>query len=93
VADFNDPDSKPYFLWSEAMTVGELRQILAGSQGPDLRLMYMARIMRECRVPEVWDFLTPKEIQEEWPRLQRRLGRSLTLWRFLMDTWTRHGLL
>ncbi len=91
--DFSDPDCKPYFLWSEDMTVAQLREILAGLQGPELKISYMARIMRECRIPEVWQFLELKEILMHWESLQRHLGRSRRLWNFLLEVWSRNGLI
>ena len=91
--DFSDAASHPYFLWSEEMTVGELRGILSGNQGPEQRIAYMARIMRECRIPEVWQFLTPDDILMNWTSLQRHLGRSRKLWHYLLEVWARHGLI
>jgi hypothetical protein len=31
--DLSDDQARPYFLWSEEMTLGELKAILEGSQG------------------------------------------------------------
>lgn len=90
---FEDPESNPYFLWSEDMTLRELREILAGSQGESTRLQYMARILRECRLRDVWEFLKPQDILNDWNQLERRLGRSKSMWTYLIDVWQRHGLL
>lgn len=90
--DLSDPHVRPYFLWSEDMTIAQLRDVLAGSQGPELRLMYMGRILRECRLADVWHFLTPQEIVASWQPLQRHLGRSKKLWTYLLEVWTRDGL-
>ena len=91
--DFRDPSSKPYFLWSEDMTVGDLREILNGTRGRELKIAYMARIMRECRIPEVWHFVTPSQVVVEWQPLQRHLGRSKKLWTYLLEVWERYGLI
>lgn len=90
--NFSDPQSKPYFLWSEDMSVAELREMLTGSHGRDLQLQYTARIMRECRIPEVWQFLTPLQIVEQFESLSARLGKSRRLWTYLIDTWQKQGL-
>ncbi len=82
--DFSDPDSKPYFLWSEDLTVAELREILSGAQGDELKVQFMGRIMRECRQQDVWQFLTPQQISEHRQSLQRHLGRSRKMWNFLL---------
>src|SRR5271155_2302259 len=91
--DFSDPNCKPYFLWSEDLTVAELREILKGARGEDLRLQYMGRILRECRLQDVWKFLRPQDIAEHWDSLQRRLGRSRKMWTYLLDVWTRNDYL
>lgn len=91
--DFDDPDSCPYFLWSENMTIRELHEVLAGSRGESLRLQYTARILRECSLKDVWHFLKPQDILDSWPLLERRLGRFRRLWTFLLGVWRQHGLL
>lgn len=91
--DFDDPDSCPYFLWSENMTIRELREVLSGSRGESLRLQYTARILRECRLKDVWHFLKPQDILDSWPLLERRLGRFRGLWSYLLQVWRQHGLL
>lgn len=91
--DFSDPNSKPYFLWSEDMTIAELREVLKGVRGYDLQVQYMARILRECRLQDVWQFLTPRQIEAHWDSLQRHLGRSRKMWTYLMDVWKRCGYL
>lgn len=88
---FQDSDH-PWFLWSEEMTAGELRQILAGEQGEYLQGVYLGRLLREARLKEIWEFLTPEDIQAHWPRLERHLGRKKPFWQFLMAIWKKHGL-
>jgi hypothetical protein len=46
--DLDDPDARPYFLWSEQVTVAELREKLAAPD-PDERALWMGRVMREAR--------------------------------------------
>lgn len=91
--NLDDPEANPYFLWSETMTVAELRAILAGEEGPDEQLVYMARILREARYQDVWKFLTPQQVAANWDGLQRRLGRMRGFWNFLLTGWRQHGLL
>lgn len=70
------------------MTLAELREILKGSKGQDLEIVYTARIMRECRIQEVWQLLT----LDQWSALQRHLGRSRKFWNTLVEVWARPGL-
>jgi subtilisin family serine protease len=60
-SNLDDPSSRPCFLWSENATVAELRGILA-NRDDDRRPAYMARLMREASIPELWKFLTPGDV-------------------------------
>ena len=89
--DLDNPGAVPYFLWDEPMTVGELRRRLAdGSSAERLRLL--AKILREARDPDVWQFTTPKEVVEAWPRLVGHLGRRRAFWEYLLGAWGEQGL-
>ncbi|MBO0858360.1 MAG: hypothetical protein J2P21_07840, partial [Chloracidobacterium sp.] len=51
--DIDDPNSIPYFLWDEPMTVAEFRQRLqTASMAEHVRLL--AKLMREARDTDVW---------------------------------------
>jgi len=54
--DLDSPEGVPYFLWSENTTVGELRDILSSPDSPD-RALYIARLLREAKVSDIWKFL------------------------------------
>lgn len=90
--DLDDPNARPYFLWSEEMTVAQLCETLNGSQGPFLRAVYMGRILREASVAEAWRFLTPQDVVDNWDSIERHLGRRRAFWRFLIRVWGEHGL-
>ena len=90
--DMDDPEARPYFLWSENMTNRELREILEGSEGPFLQHMYMGRILREASIQEAWKFLTPENILANWERIRRHLGRRRQFWEYLLSVWEEHGL-
>ena len=77
----DDDSARPYFLWSEEMSLGQLREILAGSQGDYLRWVYSGRILREARMAEVWQFFTPGWIARHWDHLSPHLGRRREFWR------------
>lgn len=90
--NLSDPDSVPYFLWDEPMTVAELRRRLdTGSHAERTRLL--AKILREARDTEVWLFTTPDEVHRRWDELAPRLGRRRPFWEFLLGGWREHGLL
>jgi len=83
--------SRPYFLWSEEMNLGELRAILAGAQGDYLRWVYSGRILREARMEHVWAFFTPAWIDQNWSHLSPFLGRKRQFWEYCLDVWKKHG--
>lgn len=86
-----DPDAVPYFLWDDPMTLAELRRRL--SQGPEPeRVLLLARVLREARDTEVWQFTSPGEVIALWPRLALHLGRRRPFWEFLLGRWKELGL-
>jgi hypothetical protein len=50
-------------------------------------------MLREARDIDVWAFVSPSDVAEALPRLQRRLGRRYEFWRWLIEGWRHDGLL
>jgi hypothetical protein len=90
--DMSRRELRPYFLWDEDVSIGELHRVLAGPDGPR-RDQLLAKMLREARDIDVWEFVRPVEVARVLDRLQRRLGRRHGFWRFLIDGWRHHGLL
>jgi hypothetical protein len=91
--DLDDPDAVPYFAWDRPVTNAELRALLAGGSEDD-RLVWAARILREARVPDVWRYLDlRRDVLPRWAALRPLLGRRGPMWDYLIDGWTRDGLL
>ncbi|MFH2005605.1 MAG: hypothetical protein ABI333_03350 [bacterium] len=91
-ADMTRGDLRPYFLWDEDISISELRQILTGDDGWN-RDRLLGKLLREARDIDVWLFVTPAEVAEALPRVERRLGRRLGFWKFLIEGWREDGLL
>jgi hypothetical protein len=53
----------------------------------------MAKLLREARDIDVWQFVTPEEVAAALPRIRHRLGRRRAFWEFLIEGWRRDGLL
>ena len=85
-------DAQPYFIWDIPLTVKELRRHLA-DPNRETRALWMARVMREARYPDVWRFVSLDEVLQLWPSIQRHLGRRRRFWQFLIDGWTEDGLI
>jgi len=83
---------RPNFLWDEPLTRDDLKKLLAG-RNEEERVYYAAKILREARFEEVWDYLSPTFLAAHWERLRRRLGRKKRFWEFLYATWRDHGLI
>lgn len=89
-----DSDRRPYFLWDEDVSIGELRAILSDRAEDDpTRLRLLGKMLREARDIDVWNFLKPIAVERALPRLARRLGRRRAFWEFLINGWREDGLL
>lgn len=83
-------DARPYFLFWTDVTVADFRKYLAS---PDLeeRAYWMGALLREANTRDVWLFVTPEQIRQLWPRLIRYLGKSRSMWAYLLGmpepTW------
>jgi hypothetical protein len=90
--DLSQNALRPYFLWDEDLSIGELRERLKGGDRSE-RLRLMAKMLREARDSDVWQFVTPAEVADALPALRKRLGRRRAFWDFLIEGWRADGLL
>ena len=90
--DLDNPDSIPYFLWDEPMTVAEFKSRLGtASMAEQVRLL--AKLMREARDTDVWKFISLADVLKQWPMVVGQLGRRRSFWEFLLDRWRQEGLI
>ena len=90
--DLSSPQSIPYFLWDEPMTVAEFRERLqTASTAEQTRLL--SKLLREARDTDVWLFISPGEVWQRWPAIAPQLGRRRSFWEFLFGQWRKAGLL
>jgi hypothetical protein len=90
--DLTRRDLRPYFLWDEDVSIGELHEILASPADPR-RDPLLGKLLREARDIDVWRFIRPREVADALDRLRRPIGRRYAFWRFLIDRWQARGLL
>lgn len=78
-----DDDARPYFVWWVDCTIGELKAHLAD---PDVeqRAYWLGVVLREANTRDVWLFTHPAEIRALWPKLVRYLGRTRSMWAWLL---------
>lgn len=90
--DLGSPESIPYFLWDEPMTVAQFRERLqTASMAEQTRLL--AKLLRQARDTDVWQFISPAEVWQRWTALAPQLGRRRGFWEFLLNCWQKEGLL
>ncbi len=85
-----DAGGRPYFLWDVDMTLEQFRARLCDPD-PDVRAYLVAKLMRQAKPDDVFLFVRLADIRELWPRLERFLGRSAPMWRWLMERWRADG--
>jgi hypothetical protein len=69
--DLTRGELRPYFSWDEDISIDELRAILAGPDD-DRRDHFAAKLLREARDTDVWQFLTPIEVARLLPTRSSR---------------------
>ena len=90
--ELSNPTAIPYFLWDEPMTVAEFKQRLKTASLPEQKRL-LAKLLREARDTDVWQFTTPQEVWQRWNELAPRLGKRRAFWEFLLNSWQKEGLL
>jgi hypothetical protein len=90
--ELNNPAAIPYFLWDEPMTVAEFKQRLQTASLPEQKRL-LAKLLREARDTDVWQFTTPQEVWQRWNELSPMLGRRRGFWEWLLTSWQKEGLL
>lgn len=86
------PKDRPDFLWDEPLSRDDLKKVLAGEDEKE-SLYYAAKILREARFEEVWEYFSPAFLASRWEKLRARLGRKKGFWEFFYSTWRAHGLI
>jgi hypothetical protein len=85
-----DANGRPYFLWDDDLTLEQFRKRLRDSD-VQVRAYFVGKLMRQAKPDDVFLFVRLGEILELWPELERYLGRSRAMWRWLLDRWTESG--
>jgi hypothetical protein len=81
-----DARGRPYFLWDEDITADELRARLS-DRDPEVRAYFLGKLMRQAKPDDVFGFVSLREIVDQFPAVQRYLGRSREFWSWLIEQW------
>lgn len=85
-----DPQGHPYFLWDCDLTLADFKQRLRDPD-PSLRAYFVAKLLRQAKPDDVFQFVTVATIEELWPSMTRYLGQSRAFWAWLLETWHRQA--
>jgi len=85
-----DARGRPYFLWDCDLTLAQLNERLL-DPNPDVRAYFVAKLMRQAKPDDVFQFVTLAAMRQLWPLLIRYLGQSRPFWIWLLETWNRQA--
>jgi hypothetical protein len=85
-----DAHGRPYFLWDTDMTLMRFRELLAGDD-PEVRAYLTAKLMRQAKPDDVFQFVSEAEIRAQWSALERYLGQSRPFWAWILALWEQAG--
>lgn len=81
-----DAAGRPYFLWDVDMTLERFESLLREGE-PALRAHLIAKLMRQAKPDDVFQFVALSEIGAVWPTIEKRLGRTRAFWTWWMERW------
>ncbi len=90
--NLEDEQAVPYFLWDDPMTLAELRERLRSASEPE-RYRLLGKILREARDTDVWRFVTPQSLAQDFEKFAPHLGRRRAFWEYTLRMWREVGLL
>jgi hypothetical protein len=81
-----DSRGRPYFLWDVDWTDERFRQELAAADD-DLRVELVAKLMRQAKPDDVFEYVPLSEVHRLWDRVVPRLGAQRPFWVWLIERW------
>lgn len=82
------PAQRPSFLWDYDLSRGQIREILSGPLAQ--RKWLVARILEHASFDEIWDYLTPRDIERDLQSL-RLLPKTREHWEYAIKRWRTNG--
>jgi len=84
-----DQEGRPYFLWDVNMTLEEFERIVSDREA-EARPYLIGKLMRQAKPDDALQFVSPQEIADLWPSVERYLGKKRPFWAWLLEEWERH---
>ncbi len=85
-----DNKGRPYFLWDTELTLDEFEHSIADEE-PAARSYLIGKLMRQAKPDDALQFVSPQQIADLWPSIERYLGKSRPFWTWLLEQWERLG--
>ena len=85
-----DPQGRPYFLWDMEMTLDEFERIV-NDRTASARPYLVGKAMRQAKPDDVLQFVTPQDLADLWPDVERYLGKTREFWAWLLEEWEKRG--
>ena len=85
-----DPQGRPYFLWDMELTLDEFERALT-DRDSSTHAYLIGKLMRQAKPDDALQFVSPQQIADEWPSIERYLGKSRPFWAWLLEQWERLG--
>jgi hypothetical protein len=87
-----DRQGRPYFLWDVDMTMDEFMERVATAE-PAVRASLIGKMMRQAKPDDALQFVSAQQIADQFPLLEKHLGRTREFWAWLLDEWRRRGII
>lgn len=81
-----DSAGRPYFLWDTELTLEQFVALLRDGDRAT-RAYMVAKLMRQAKPDDVFEFVTLEQIRELWPEVQHDLGRTREFWGWILRQW------
>ena len=85
-----DQQGRPYFLWDMEMTLDDFESAINDGDAGS-RAYLIGKLMRQAKPDDALQFVSPQQIADLWPSIERYLGKSRDFWDWLLDQWERRG--
>jgi len=73
------------------MTLVELEQRLA-SDDLSVRAYLIGKIMRQAKPDDALQLVSPQDLADLWPMLEKYLGETREFWSWLLEEWRSRGI-
>lgn len=81
-----DAQGRPYFLWDLDIDIGRFRELLASADA-QVRAHFIAKMMRQAKPDDVFEFVKLADIVRDWDLIMPQLGKRREFWSWLLGLW------